>query len=469
MKTFLNDDFLLKNDIAKKLYNDYAKTLPIIDYHCHIDAKEIAENKKFKNITELWLGGDHYKWRFMRAAGVDEKYITGDATDKEKFIKWIEVLSMAVGNPLYHWSHMELKKYFGFNGYVKKDNAEELWELCNKVIESDDFCARRIITDSNVSVLCTTDDPADSLIYHKEIADDKSFKCFVLPSFRPDNAILIEKAGYIEYINRLSEVSQIKINSLDALKEALTSRILFFKERGCVVADHGLTDIPFNPVSESEANTILKKRLNGISLSLDEVEKFQTCMLLFLHSRYKEVGFVSQLHYGCKRDNNENMFKKIGPNTGFDAISSVTSGNKLADFLNLLNNNDSLGKMIVYSLNPNDNDIIDTVISCFQDGECANKIQHGSAWWFNDNKPGMEKHLNSLANNINLSGFVGMLTDSRSFVSYTRHDYFRRILCNYLGTLVADNEFPEDYEILGEIVRKISYKNAALYFGFQSA
>ena len=469
MKQFITDDFLLKNEIAKKLYNDYAKNLPIIDYHCHIDAKEIAENKRFKNITELWLGGDHYKWRYMRAAGVDEKYITGDASDKEKFIKWIEVLSSAIGNPLYHWSHMELKKYFGFEGYVKKENAEELWELCNKVIASDDFSARNIITKSNVSLLCTTDDPVDSLEYHDMIKDDKSFKCFVLPAFRPDNALSIEKPGFADYINRLSEVSGIKINSLDTLKEALFSRIEYFKEKGCVLSDHGLLDIPFNPISDSEANTLFKKRLNGIMLTGEEVEKYQTSVLLFLHAKYKEVGFVSQLHYGCKRDNNTAMFEKIGPNTGFDCISSVTSGNKLADLLNLLNSNDSLGKMIVYSLNPNDNDIIDTVISCFQTGEVQNKIQHGSAWWFNDNKTGMEKHLNSLANNTNLSGFVGMLTDSRSFVSYTRHDYFRRILCNYLGSLAENGEFPEDYEILGDIVKKISYKNAALYFGFQSA
>ena len=469
MKQFITDDFLLKNEIAKKLYNDYAKNLPIIDYHCHIDAKEIAEDKRFKNITELWLGGDHYKWRYMRAAGVDEKYITGDASDKEKFIKWIEVLSSAIGNPLYHWSHMELKKYFGFDGYVKKENAEGLWELCNKVIASDDFSARNIITKSNVSLLCTTDDPVDSLEYHDMIADDKSFKCFVLPAFRPDNALSIEKPGFVDYINRLSEVSGIKINSLDTLKEALFSRIEYFKEKGCVLSDHGLLDIPFNPISDSEANTLFKKRLNGIMLTEEEVEKYQTSVLLFLHAKYKEVGFVSQLHYGCKRDNNTAMFEKVGPNTGFDCISSVTSGNKLADLLNLLNSNDSLGKMIVYSLNPNDNDIIDTVISCFQTGEVQNKIQHGSAWWFNDNKTGMEKHLNSLANNTNLSGFVGMLTDSRSFVSYTRHDYFRRILCNYLGSLVENGEFPEDYEILGDIVKKISYKNAALYFGFQSA
>ena len=466
MSTFMNDDFLLSNDVAKKLYSDFAKNQPIIDYHCHIDAKEIAENKHFKNITELWLGGDHYKWRFMRASGVEEKYITGDATDKEKFIKWIEVLSSAIGNPLYHWSHLELKKYFGFEGYVKKENAEELWDLCNKVIASEDFRARKIIEDSNVSVLCTTDDPVDSLKYHDALAKDESVKFKVLPAFRPDNALSIEKPGFVDYINKLSEVSEIKINSLETLEEALYSRIKYFKEKGCVISDHGLFDIPFAPAKDFEANTILKKRLNGIMPAKEEIEIFQTTLLVFLHAKYKEAGFVSQLHYGCKRDNNEKMFKEIGPNTGFDCISSVTSGNKLADLLNLLNNNDALDKMIVYSLNPNDNEIIDTVIACFQDGTCENKIQHGSAWWFNDHKTGMENHLNSLSNNTNLAGFVGMLTDSRSFVSYTRHDYFRRILCNFLGTLVEKGEFPEDLEILGEIVEKISYKNAKEYFGF---
>ena len=466
MSTFMNDDFLLSNDVAKKLYNDYAKNQPIIDYHCHIDAKEIAENKRFENITELWLGGDHYKWRFMRAAGVEEKYITGDATDKEKFIKWIEALSSAIGNPLYHWSHLELKKYFGFEGYVKKENAEELWDLCNKVIASEDFRARKIIEDSNVSVICTTDDPVDSLEYHNALAKDESVKFIVLPAFRPDNALSIEKPGFVDYINKLSEVSGIKINSLETLEEALSSRINYFKEKGCVISDHGLLDIPFAPAKDFETNTIFKKRINGIMPTAEEIEKYQTTLLIFLHAKYKESGFVSQLHYGCKRDNNEKMFNEIGPNTGFDCISSVTSSNRLADLLNLLNNNDALGKMIVYSLNPNDNEIIDTVIACFQDGTCENKIQHGRAWWFNDHKTGMEKHLNSLANNTNLAGFVGMLTDSRSFVSYTRHDYFRRILCNFLGTLVEKGEFPGDLEILGEIVEKISYKNAKEYFGF---
>ena len=466
MKDFMNDDFLLSNETAKKLYNEHAKNMPIIDYHCHIDAKEIAEDKHFKNITELWLGGDHYKWRYMRAAGVDEKYITGDASDKEKFVKWIEVLSNAFGNPLYHWSHMELKTYFGFDGYVKPSDADELWDKCNAVIASPDFTARKIIEKSNVELLCTTDDPIDSLEYHEVLSKDDSFKCRVLPAFRPDNAFALEKESYTEYIDKLSKVSGVNIDSFDSLKKALSLRIDYFKEKGCLISDHGLVYIPFNPISDEDADDIFKDRLNGLMPSCEDLEKFQTAILLFLHSEYKKKGFVSQLHFGCKRDNNSIMFKKLGPNTGFDCIASNTNGDKLADFLDLLNKNDSLGKMIVYSLNPNDNDIIDTVIACFQTGEIANKIQHGSAWWFNDNKTGMENHLRSLANNTNLSGFVGMLTDSRSFVSYTRHDYFRRILCNFIGTLVENGQFPNDEKILANLVEKISYKNAVEYFGF---
>ncbi|MBO4310834.1 MAG: glucuronate isomerase [Lachnospiraceae bacterium] len=466
MKKFMDEDFLLSNDVAKKLYFDYAANCPIIDYHCHIDAKEIAENRRFENITKLWLGTDHYKWRYMRSMGVDEAFITGDASDKEKFIKWIEVLSTAIGNPLYHWSHMELKKYFGFEGYVKKENAEELWNLCNKRLEEADFCARGIIEKSNVSILATTDDPADSLEYHINLSKDPSFKCRVLPAFRPDNALAINKENYLEYLKRLSDVCGFKIDSFDAFKKALASRIDFFKENGCRIADHGLTYIPYKPIGEKEANVLLKKRLNNILPSDEETEKFQTAVLTFLHSYYRESGIVSQLHFGCKRDNNSDMFEKIGPNTGFDCIASETSGDTLANFLDMLNRENALGKMIIYSLNPNDNDIIDTIMSCFQDDEAVCKIQHGSAWWFNDNKTGMEKHLNSLANNTNLSGFVGMLTDSRSFVSYTRHEYFRRILCNYIGTLVEKGEFPEDYDILGEIIQNISFKNALNYFGF---
>ncbi|MCR4647725.1 MAG: glucuronate isomerase [Lachnospiraceae bacterium] len=466
MKPFMDDDFLLSNETAKKLYNDCAKDMPIIDYHCHIDAKEIAENKEFKNITELWLGGDHYKWRFMRAAGINEKYITGDASDKEKFLKWINALSLAFGNPLYHWSHMELKKYFGFEGYVTSDKGEELWEKCNSIISSGNFRAKDIINMSNVKVLCTTDDPADSLEYHDIIREDSSFSCKVLPAFRPDNAMNLEKKEFTDYISKLSKVCGFEIKSYEDLKEALKERMKFFDTKGCRLADHGLVNVPFLPVTYEEADGIFKKRLEGTIPSFDECEKFRTSFLLFVHEEYAKLGWVSQLHYGCKRDNNTKMFESVGPNTGYDCIASRASGNELADFLDALNKKNALGKIILYSLNPNDNEILDTICACFQDGESVNKIQHGSAWWFNDNLGGMSDQLKSLALNGNLPGFVGMLTDSRSFVSYTRHDYFRRILANYIGSIVENGEFPEDYELLEKIIKDISYNNALNYFGF---
>jgi len=466
MNNFMNEDFLLSNECSKRLFNDYAKDMPIIDYHCHIEAKEIAENKQFRNVTELWLGGDHYKWRFMRAAGVDERYITGNASDKEKFLKWIEVLSIAVGNPLYHWSHMELKKYFGFNGYVTKDKGEMLWEKCNSVIASGNFNAKDIIKMSNVKLLCTTDDPVDSLEYHDKIKEDTSFTCKVLPAFRPDNAMNLEKKGYIDYIKKLSEVTGIKIDSYNALKKALINRMEFFKEKGCCLADHGLVGVPFAIVSDEKAEEIFKKRMNGNLPSYEERDEFICSFLCFVHKEYKRLGWVSQFHYGCKRDNNKKMFDAIGANTGFDCIDSSSTGNNLSNLLDHLSSEDSLGKMILYSLNPTDNEILDTICACFQDGTCVNKIQHGSAWWFNDNLLGMNAQLRSLATNGNLSGFIGMLTDSRSFVSYTRHEYFRRILCDYLGTLVKDDQFPEDYDILGKIVKDISFNNANKYFNF---
>ena len=466
MKQFMDDNFLLSNDTAVKLYHEYAKDMPIIDYHCHIDAKEIAENKEFKNITELWLGGDHYKWRLMRAAGVSEEFITGNASDKDKFIKWIEVLSQAFGNPLYHWSHLELKNYFGFDGHVTKDMGEMLWDKCNAVILSGKFKAKDIIVNSNVKVLCTTDDPADSLEYHRILKEDSSFSCKVLPAFRPDNAMNIEKENYLDYLAKLEEASGMKIDSFDALIDALKKRIKFFDEMGCKLSDHGLNYIPFSAENSDKSNEIFKARLNGTMPNPLECDIFQKTFLTKVHEEYYKLNWVSQLHYGCKRDNNTEMFNKIGPNTGFDAISRIACEDALSGFLDNLNSKGALGKIIVYSLNPNANEAIDTICACFQDGKSVNKIQHGSAWWFNDHLDGMNAHLRSLSLNGNLPGFVGMLTDSRSFVSYARHEYFRRILCNYIGTAVENGEFPEDYEILGKIVKDISYNNAFNYFNF---
>lgn len=458
----MNENFLLKNECARKLYNNYAKDLPIIDYHCHIDAKEIAENKSFKNITELWLGGDHYKWRYMRACGISEDLITGSASDKDKFLAWTSCLASAIGNPLYHWSHLELKKYFDFNDHVTCSNGEELWEMCNEKLKP----CQDIIKESNVEVICTTDDPVDSLEYHKAIKNDPSIKFKVLPAFRPDNAMALNKDSYTDYIYQLTKASGVKIFSFKDLKRALSNRMDYFNENGCKLSDHGLVSLIYAPASDMEIEKIFSNRLRGIYPTSDEINRFNTAMLLFLHKEYVRLGWVSQLHYGCKRDNNTKMFEAIGPNTGFDCIEGYTPGDDLANFLNALNNDNALPKIIVYSLNPNDNALIDTIIGCFQEGPVTNKIQHGSAWWFNDNKLGMEEHLKTLAAYGNLSGFVGMLTDSRSFVSYTRHDYFRRILCNFIGELVEKDEFPEDYEILGEIIHNICYYNAKYYFDF---
>lgn len=466
MKNFLDNDFLLNKSTAVKLYNEFSKNMPIIDYHCHIDAKEIANDIRFENITKLWLGGDHYKWRYMRACGIEEKYITGNASDKEKFIKWIEALSYAAGNPLYHWSHLELKKYFGFDSFVTPGKAEELWDYLNSRLSSTNMSARSVIADSNVALLCTTDDPTDNLYYHELLKKDTSFKTKVLPAFRPDNAVLIGKADYLDYLTKIETTFGSVIKSYSDLKNFLSERIVFFNNHGCRLADHGLNEMIYEPCSEDEAAGIFAKKLNGDILSVKEINKFITSLLIYLHKEYKKYNWTSQLHYGCIRDNNAKMYQSIGPNTGFDAININSGTEKLAPFLNALCDNDALGRIIVYSLNPADNNAIDTIIACFNDSSDVCKIQHGSAWWFNDSKTGIESHLATLASNGSLANFVGMLTDSRSFVSYTRHDYFRRILCNYVGTLIENGEFPDDDSLTGEIIRNISYNNALRYFNF---
>lgn len=466
MKTFMDKDFLLSNPTAVKLYHEYAEVTPILDYHCHINPKEIAEDRKFDNITQVWLGGDHYKWRFMRSCGVEEKYITGDASDKEKFLKWSEVLGKAIGNPLYHWSHLELQRYFDFHKPLNKNTAEEAWEVCNKALAGDDMSARNIIRRSNVTLLCTTDDPIDDLQYHKAIAEDETFDVQVLPAWRPDKAMNLEKENYLDYLSQLEKVSGITIKSFKDLKDALIKRMDFFVTMGCSVSDHGLEYVMYQPGTEEQIEKIFTKRLTGQLPSRGEELTFKTEFLLFVCREYAKRNWVLQLHYGVKRDNNVKMFNRLGPDTGYDCIQNKTSAAELADFLNALALTDELPKTIIYSLNPTDNAYIGTILGCFQNSEAVAKIQQGSAWWFNDHKIGMQDQMASLASLGNLSGFVGMLTDSRSFLSYTRHEYFRRILCNYIGTLVENGEFPEDYEILGEIVKDISYYNAVRYFKF---
>ncbi len=466
MKAFMDKDFLLSTPTAQTLFHEYAEKAPVLDYHCHINPREIAEDRRFDNITQVWLGGDHYKWRFMRSCGVEERYITGDASDKEKFFKWAEVLGKAIGNPLYHWSHLELQRYFGYYGALNKNTAEEVWNLCNAKLAEPSMSARNIIKQSNVTLICTTDDPIDSLEWHAQIAADDSFDVQVLPAWRPDKAMNTEKTDYLTYLETLSKASGTPINSFAALKEALSNRMDYFASMGCSVSDHGLEYVMYSPADEDEVETIFQKRLNNESITRAEELKFKTAFLLFCGKEYSRRNWVLQLHYGCKRDNNKSMFRKLGPDTGYDCISNYTPADQLADFLNALAETNELPKTIIYSLNPNDNQAIGTILGCFQDSTAVAKIQQGSAWWFNDNKIGMQDQMLSLASLGNLSGFVGMLTDSRSFLSYTRHEYFRRILCELIGNLVENGEFAADMDILSEIVTDISYNNAVRYFGF---
>lgn len=467
MKQFMDEDFLLDTDTAKILYHDHAEHTPILDYHCHINPREIAENRQFDNITQLWLGGDHYKWRLMRSFGVDEKYITGDASDYEKFCKWAQCLGKSIGNPLFHWSHLELQRYFGYHGVLNSKTADEVWNLCNSKLAQPSMKARSLISQSNVTLLCTTDDPIDTLEWHKMLAEDKSFEVKVLPTWRPEKALAIEKPDYLSYLDKLAEsVGFPEISSFAALKRALLIRMDFFSSMGCLLSDHSLEYIMYSPASDDEIEAIFLKRLNWMIPTKEEIMKFKTAFMLFAGREYHKRDWAMQIHFGVKRDNNTPMFNKIGPDTGYDCINNDTPSMQMADFLNALASTDQLPRTILYSLNPNDNQAIGSILGCFQDSSAVAKIQHGSAWWFNDHKDGIKEHLISLAHWGNLSGFVGMLTDSRSFLSYTRHEYFRRILCNLIGNCVEHGEFPGDMDVLSEIVKDISYYNAKRYFRF---
>ncbi|HIW20446.1 MAG TPA: glucuronate isomerase [Candidatus Dorea intestinavium] len=466
MKKFMGKNFLLTTDTAKDLYHDFAKTMPILDYHCHINPQEIAEDRQFKNITQVWLGGDHYKWRQMRSNGVDEKYITGDASDYEKFEKWAETLERLIGNPLYHWSHLELKRYFGFDKPLSKKTAKEAWEVCNKKLATPEMSVRNIIKNSNVTLICTTDDPADSLEWHKVIKEDKSFDVQVLPAWRPDKAMNIESEGFVSYLTDLSKAAGIEVNSFKSLTEALTKRMAFFDEYGCKASDHALDHVMYYPATAEEVEEIFAKRLKGEALNREESLKYRTAFMLYAGKEYHRLGWVMQLHFSCRRNNNELAFKKLGPDTGYDCINNYSPTDEMTSFLDALNKTDELPKTILYSLNPNDNAMISSIIGCFQDEKTAGKVQQGSAWWFNDHKVGMIDQMTSLANLGVLSNFVGMLTDSRSFLSYTRHEYFRRILCELIGGWVENGEYPDDMEALETIIKDISYNNAVKYFGF---
>lgn len=457
MNTFLTPDFLLNTETARHLYHDYAAPLPIIDYHCHLSPREIYEDRQFETITQLWLEADHYKWRLMRWAGVEERYITGDANDREKFQKWADTLGLAIGNPLYHWSHLELRNYFGYEGILNGDTAQQVWALCNQQLQQPELSARNLLIRSHVTALCTTDDPADSLEWHQKLAEE-GFPIQVLPSFRPDKAFAIESDDYLDYLQQLGS-----INCFEDLVNVLFQRLKYFKALGCRVTDHGMTEVPYAPAADHQVSAVFRKRLNGQKLTPPERSQFKTALLLALGRQYAREGLVMQLHFGVIRNNAKRLFLQLGPDCGIDSIGDPMSFRALAGFLNALDETNELPKTILYSLNPNDNAAIETLIGAFQNGGTVSKLQHGSAWWFNDQKPGMTDHLISLANYGYLAGFVGMVTDSRSFLSYARHEYFRRILCQTIGSWVEAGEFPKDETALRTIIQGISMNNARNY------
>lgn len=463
----MTKDFLLKNETAKSLYHCFAASLPIIDYHCHVSPKEIYEDKHFSDISEVWLSGDHYKWRLMRSNGVDEYYITGDAPAREKFQKFAEVLYKAIGNPMYHWCHLELKKYFGYEGILNADTAEEVWQLSLRKLSQPDMGVRGIIEKSGVAFIGTTDDPIDSLEYHKKIRDEGKLKAIVAPSFRPDKAFQLNNPAYASYIEQLEKASGKKIEGIDSLKEALADRMEYFASCGCKASDHGLNYIYFEKADYETLDSAVKKALRGEACTQTEVDAVGTELLLFCAENYKRLGWVMQLHYNCLRNPNSKMFSLLGPDTGFDVIGPHDSTADLAKLLDAMYSADALPRTILYSLDSKDNSAIDTMLGAFQQAGYPGTIQHGSAWWFNDTKLGMQEHLRSLASLSLLGNFVGMLTDSRSFLSYTRHEYFRRILCNLIGTWVEEGEYPDDANALREIVKGISFYNAKRFFGLE--
>lgn len=468
MKAFLDQDFLLTNETAQKLFHNCAEQLPIIDYHCHISPKEIYENRKFDNITQAWLEGDHYKWRLIRSNGVREEEITGSKlSDRQKFQRFAEALPKAIGNPLYHWTHLELRRYFGCDLVLSGDTAEDIWNICNEKLKDDSMSVCGIIERSNVKLIATTDDPADDLIWHKKIKEERNYPFKVVPSFRPDKAIGIEKPEFDSYLKTLSKAGGTEINSMDTLFRVLGQRIEYFDLMGCRASDHGLEYVFYRKAEPGQADAVLKKRLNGETITAEEVEIYKTALLLFLAQQYSKRGWAMQIHYNALRNTNTKAFQTLGPDSGFDCMGSYSCANSLTELLDAMNREGYLPKTIIYSLNPNDNAMIDSAIGCFQSHEAPCKIQHGCAWWFNDTKTGMENQMISLANGSLLGNFVGMVTDSRSFLSYTRHEYFRRILCNLIGTWVENGEYPNDAACLEQIVKGICFENAEQYFGFR--
>ena len=471
MKKFMQNDFLLSTATAEKLYKDYAEKTPIVDYHCHLVPAEIAENKQFKNITEAWLYADHYKWRAIRACGFEEKYVTGGASDYDRFKAWAATMPNLLGNPLYHWTHLELARYFDIHTPLNEKTCDEIWEKCNAALASGKMGAKDLIKMSDVKVICTTDDPADTLEYHEKIAADKDFDTKVLPAFRPDKAVNIEKDGFKEYIaDKLSKSYGSSIQCLDDLLAAMLKSLDHFEKLGCKTSDHGMDYVPYEPCSAKEADEIFKTALSGKKLTAEQADKYKTFMLSFFASEFTKRDWVMQIHYGVIRNQSSKNFALLGPDAGFDTIAGYDCVRNALRLLDSFETAGNLPKMVFYSLNPVENAAIDAMCGCFQgnDKKIRSKIQHGSAWWFNDHLEGMREQLKTFAATGVLANFIGMLTDSRSFLSYTRHDYFRRILCDYVGSLIENGEYPDDIEAAGQIIYNISYKNAVDFFGFNN-
>ncbi len=463
--SFLDEHFLLNTESARRLYHEYAKDMPIIDYHCHLPPDEIAADKRFSNLTQIWLNGDHYKWRAMRTNGVNERFITGDAGDYEKFEQWAHTVPFTLRNPLYHWTHLELRRYFGIQEILSPATAQAVYQEASTLLNSPEYSVRNLLRKMNVATVCTTDDPVDTLEHHQKIKAD-GFEIPILPAFRPDKAILIEKPSWPVYIRQLAEAASMEIATFQNLLDALQNRIAFFHDMGSRLSDHGLEQIYAAPFTEAEADRLFRKRLSGQDLAPSEAEVFMSALLYHLGVMYHAKGWTQQYHLGALRNNNARMMRTLGPDTGFDSIGDWPQAAALARFMDRLDNQDKLAKTILYNLNPRDNELMATMIGNFNDGSIPGKIQYGSAWWFLDQKDGMEKQINALSNMGLLSRFVGMLTDSRSFMSYPRHEYFRRILCQILGREVENGELPNDIPWIGKIVQDICFYNAKGYFGF---
>lgn len=464
---FLSKHFFLQNKAARILYHEYAKDMPIYDYHCHLPPQDIAENRQFNNLAHIWLAGDHYKWRAMRANGVAEHLITGDADDWEKFQAWADTVPYTIRNPLYHWTHLELKRFFWIKGkLLSPETAREIYDQCTALLQREEFRARRLMERMNVKIVCTTDDPVDSLEYHRQIQQESGFDIKVLPTFRPDKAMAVESPeNFRAYLEKLAEAADVDITNFSTFLEAIRARLQFFHEVGCRISDHAVIVPPAADFTETEVAAIFDKVRGGSLLDSGEVEKFRSAVMYALGQMYHEHGWAMQIHIGALRSNNTRMFTQLGTDTGFDSMADLPIAAPLARFLDRLDINDTLPKTILYSLNPCDNDVIASMIGNFQDGNTPGKMQFGSGWWFNDQKNGMIRQMEALSNSGLLSRFVGMLTDSRSFLSYPRHEYFRRILCNLIGTDVEHGELPDDLEHLGKIVQDICYNNAVKYFG----